>query len=57
MRRVFDDEQRERFVDTVSGALMSVQEPVLSNAFQYWKNVDAETGAKIEAKVREQRGL
>ena len=57
VRRVFDDAQRERFVDTVAGALMSVQEPVLSNAFQYWKNVDAETGAKIEAKVRQERGL
>ena len=52
VREVFDDAQRDRLVETVSGALDGVQEPVLSNAFQYWKNVDAEIGARIEAKVK-----
>ncbi|MDO5052374.1 MAG: catalase [Pseudoclavibacter sp.] len=52
VREVFDDAQRERFVETVAGALTGVVEPVLSNAFQYWKNVDPEIGARIEAKVR-----
>ena len=52
VRNVFDDAARERFVETVAGALETVREPVLSNAFQYWKNVDAEIGARIEARVR-----
>src|SRR5690606_36413508 len=39
VRDVFDDAARDRFVDTVSGALDGVREPVLSNAIQYWKNV------------------
>jgi catalase len=29
-----------------------VREPVLSRAFQYWKNIDAEVGRRIEEKVR-----
>lgn len=52
VREVFDDAARDRFVDTVAGALATVKEPVLANAFQYWKNVDAEIGARIEEKVR-----
>ncbi|KAB1662231.1 catalase [Pseudoclavibacter chungangensis] len=56
VRDVFDDAARERFVETVAGALEPVIEPVLSNAFQYWKNVDAEIGARIEAAVRERHG-
>jgi len=52
VREVFDDAQRDRLVETVAGALDGVQEPVLSNAFQYWKNVDAEIGARVEAKVK-----
>ncbi|RRJ86742.1 catalase [Gulosibacter macacae] len=51
VREVWNDQQRADFVETVAGALATVREPVLSNAFQYWKNVDAETGAAIEAKV------
>jgi catalase len=35
LNEVFDDAQRSRFVQTVAGALDGVQEPVLSNAFQY----------------------
>ena len=52
VREVWDDAARDRFVETVSGALMTVREPVLSNAFEYWKNVDAETGGRIEEAVR-----
>ncbi|GAA3284559.1 catalase [Nesterenkonia halobia] len=53
VREVFDDAQRDRLVETVSGALSDgVQEPVLSNAFQYWKNVDAEIGQRIEDAVK-----
>jgi catalase len=39
-------------VQTVAGALDGVQEPVLSNAFQYWKNVDATIGQRIEDAVK-----
>jgi catalase len=36
----------------VSGGLADVIEPVLSNAIQYWKNIDQEVGERIEAAVR-----
>ena len=52
MREVFDDAQRDRFVETVAGALGGVREDVLERAFVYWKNVDAEVGARIEQRVR-----
>ncbi|HRO30036.1 MULTISPECIES: catalase [Micrococcaceae] len=52
LNEVFDDAQRDRFVQTVAGALDGVQEPVLSNAFQYWKNVDATIGQRIEDAVK-----
>ncbi|XKH52130.1 catalase [Citricoccus nitrophenolicus] len=52
VREVFNDAQRDEFVATVSGALDGVQEPVLSNAFQYWKNVDATIGQRIEDAVK-----
>ncbi|WP_159614243.1 catalase [Glutamicibacter sp. JC586] len=52
VREVMDDAQRAELVETVTGALDGVIEPVLSNAIEYWKNIDADTGAKIEANVR-----
>ncbi|WP_261624384.1 catalase [Nesterenkonia marinintestina] len=53
VREVFDDAQRDRLVETVSGALSDgVREPVLSNAIQYWKNVDATIGQRIEDAVK-----
>ncbi|WP_417367283.1 hypothetical protein [Glutamicibacter arilaitensis] len=36
-----DDAQRAELVNTVTGALDGVIEPVLSNAIDYWKNIDA----------------
>lgn len=48
VREVFDDAARDRLVETVSGMLGDVKEPVLSNVFQYWKNVDAEVGQRIQ---------
>ncbi|MCT1998421.1 catalase [Brachybacterium muris] len=51
VREVFDDAARERLVETVSGSLSTVQEPVLSRAFQYWKNIDQEVGEAIERAV------
>jgi len=52
VREVFTDDQRAQLVETVSGALTGVREPVLSRAFQYWKNIDADIGARIEAEVK-----
>ncbi|MGO2048056.1 MAG: catalase-related domain-containing protein, partial [Brachybacterium tyrofermentans] len=56
VREVFDDAQRDRFVETVSGALSTVEEPVLSNALQYWKNVDTTIGERIELAVNTPKG-
>src|SRR5690606_24818710 len=53
VREVFNDAQREKLVDQVAGSLLGgVREPVLSRAFQYWKNIDADVGKRIEEKVR-----
>lgn len=52
IREVFNDAQRAQFVQTVAGALEGVEEPVLSNAFQYWKNVDENIGQRIEEAVK-----
>ncbi|MDO5499145.1 MAG: catalase, partial [Propionibacteriaceae bacterium] len=57
VREVMDDAQRERFVETVAGHLLGgVEGDVLQRAFQYWKNVDAETGARIQAAVEADQG-
>ncbi|NMA75748.1 MAG: catalase, partial [Actinomycetales bacterium] len=56
VREVFDDAQRDQFVETVSGALSTVEEPVLSKALQYWKNVDATIGERIELAVNTSKG-
>jgi catalase len=53
VRKVWNDAQRQQFVDQVAGSLLGgVHEPVLSRAIDYWKKVDAETGKRIEQKVR-----
>ena len=40
-------------MDTVAGHLLGgVKSPVLERAFEYWKNVDADTGKQIEEMVR-----
>lgn len=53
VREVYTDAQRDRLVETVAGSLASgVRSPVLERAFDYWKSIDAETGRRIEAKVR-----
>ncbi len=54
VREVFNDAQRDAFVETVTGALGGVHGEVLDRAFQYWKNVDATIGERIEAAVRAQ---
>jgi catalase len=53
VRDVWNDAQRAEFVDNVSGHLLGgVHGEVLEKAFEYWKNVDAETGKLIEENVR-----
>ena len=53
VREVMDDAARERLVSNVAGHLRKgVSEQVLERAFEYWKNIDKETGDKIEAAVR-----
>ncbi|MEQ8833433.1 MAG: catalase [Miltoncostaeaceae bacterium] len=53
VREVMDDEQRERLVANVAGHLSDgVSEPVLQRAFEYWRNIDPDIGARIEAAVR-----
>jgi catalase len=53
VREVWDDAQRAAFVQTVAGHLLGgVTGAVLEKAFEYWKNVDADTGKQIEELVR-----
>ncbi len=53
VRDVWDDAQRDRFVHTVAGHLLGgVTGDVLERAFQYWQNVDPDTGKQIEELVR-----
>src|SRR3546814_14911656 len=52
VREVFNDEQRTKLVDQVAGSLLGgVRETVLSNAFAYWKSIDADFGSRIAKKV------
>ena len=53
VRTVLDDAARDRLVSNVAGHLLNgVSEKVLLRAFEYWKNIDKETGDRIEAVVR-----
>lgn len=53
VREVWDDPQRSAAVETISGALLGgVSGDVLDRALQYWRNVDADFGARIEKAVR-----
>ena len=53
VREVWTDEIRAAFVETVAGHLLAgVEGDVLDRAFEYWRNVDADTGKRIEEKVR-----
>ena len=52
VREVFDDEMRERFVGNVAGHILGgVSDEILPRVFDYWKNVDAEIGKRIEEAV------
>src|ERR1700756_4927076 len=53
VRDVMDEAERERLVSNVAGHLRNgVTEHVLQSAFEYWRNIDKQTGDKIEAAVR-----
>ena len=53
VREVFTEEQRVRLIDQVAGSLLGgVRSPVLERAFEYWRNIDADVGRRIEEKVR-----
>ncbi len=53
VREVWDDAQRSGAVETISGGLLGgVTGDVLERALQYWRNVDADLGARIEKAVR-----
>jgi catalase len=53
VREVMDDAARDRLVSNVAGHLLKgVTDDVLQHAFEYWKNIDKETGDKIEAAVK-----
>jgi catalase len=57
MLEVWDDGQRDRFVNNVAGHLSAgVGEDVLQRAFEYWKSIDQGMGERVEAKVRELKG-
>ncbi len=53
VREVLDDAARDRLAHNVIGHVSEgVKEPVLSRVFEYWRNVDADLGKKIEEGVR-----
>ena len=48
IRKVMNDEQRDRLVSNVVGHLKNgVSKPVLERAFEYWRNIDKEIGDRI----------
>lgn len=48
VREVLDDAARDRLVQNVVGHLSDgVSPPVLERAFEYWRNIDKETGDRI----------
>ncbi len=53
VREVMDDAARERLVSNIVGHLSDgVSGPVLERAFEYWRQVDEDLGARVAAGVR-----
>ena len=53
---VMDVAQRDRLVDTVSGALAGIRrDDVLERAYQYWRNIDKRVGDRIEQAASDTR--
>ncbi|WP_430593143.1 catalase [Humidisolicoccus flavus] len=56
-REVFDDAAKERFLETITGAVGGVQrDDIRERAIQYWTNVDADLGAKLRANLKPSAG-
>ena len=54
IREVMDDAARDRLVSNIVGHLCDgVSEPVLERAFEYWRAIDPDIGARVEKGVRE----
>lgn len=52
VRNVLDDAARDRLVGNIAGHVMAVtDDQLLPRIFQYWRNVDAELGARVESVV------
>ncbi|MGZ4495440.1 MAG: catalase [Nocardioides sp.] len=52
VREVWNDAQRERFVQNVAGHVLGgVKDDILPRVFEYWASVDAEIGKRIEEAV------
>jgi catalase len=52
VRKLFNDEQRTKLGGS-GGPFGGVHGKVLPRAFQYWKNINAKMGERIEKKMRE----
>jgi len=51
-RDVYDDGEKSRLLETITGAVGGVQSPAIKErAIQYWTNVDAELGSKLRANL------
>jgi catalase len=51
-REVYDDAAKERFLDTIAGAVSGVKrEDIRERAIQYWTNVDASLGRALRARL------
>jgi catalase len=58
INEVFSDEQRDRLVDTVSGALAGIRrDDILERAFEYWRNIDKSIGDRIAALATDKRSV
>jgi catalase len=56
LNEVFNDEQRDRLVDTVSGAVAGIRrDDIFQRTFEYWRNIDKSIGDKIEAATNEKK--
>ena len=56
VNEVMDDAARARLVDNIVGHLLNgVTEPILERAFEYWRNVDADLGARVEQGVHDKQ--
>jgi catalase len=52
VREVLDEDARERLVSNIAGHLADgVSDKVLERAIEYWKSVDEELGARVQASV------